>query len=197
MKQRPGGHGESRAIAQKEPPAGGQLMERHDAGIGNDPEEIRRAPLHQPVELRIGMKARCQPPDVTQRALVTLVAGPLEIDAVVFLEQRVAIEDGWIVDVELAFDPDLALVENLEALRGDRDGMRVAPEIRLGRLALEDCGEADGGALPHSPSGVVRLANAVGLVSGDVETEAIIGQRNLCGRRAVAMRLRPDEGEAF
>ena len=91
--QRFRGHHETVTLMQEKSPAGRQFMSGDDPGIGDDPEEISRSPSNQSVELCVGIKTSLEPLDVSERSLVSLVARALEVDAVIFLEERVAVGD--------------------------------------------------------------------------------------------------------
>jgi hypothetical protein len=166
---------EGGAGAEEEAPAGGELVRGDDAGICDDPEEAGGAPLDEAIEFCVCVEAGVQAADIAEGALVTLVAGALEIDGVVLLEKGVAIGDGGVMEEELALDAGAAIVENFEALDGELEGTGVAKEIGAGGFALEDSGDADGAAVTDAAAGL-RLADAIRAVGGNIEAEAVIGQ---------------------
>jgi len=64
----------------------------------DDPEEAGGTPAGQAVKLGGGVKTSWETLDVSECPLVAFVTGALEVDAMIFLEERVAVGDRRVMD---------------------------------------------------------------------------------------------------
>ena len=91
-----------------------QLMPGDDFRIGDQPEKVRRSPFDQAVEFGVGMETSLDALDISKGSLVALMVGALEVDAVIFLEERVTVGDRWIVKSEFLLNAGATGIEDLE-----------------------------------------------------------------------------------
>lgn len=165
-------------------PAGGKFAGAEDAGLDDEIVEVGAAVFYQAIEFRVPMEAGRKAAGLGDDLLVTLVAGPLEVQGLKLLEEGVAIANGGVVDMEFLLDAGGAFAERGESIEGGLDGAGIAPEVGGEGLALED--GSGGGGLPADET-----------AGGEVEPDTAIGHADFQSSDAVAVGLSPDEAEAF
>jgi len=101
-------------LTQEKSPTHRQLMPGDDIWIGHHPEEVGGTPADQAVKLGVGMETSLEPLDVSKGSLIPLMTGALEVDAVIFLEERVTVGNRRVVKSEFLLDPLATGMEDIQ-----------------------------------------------------------------------------------